>query len=273
MQTNRFLRILLLAIAIAALVTVGLVYAPAWRSDAAGVTERLAAPSFFAAAHAQETAAISALIQDEAGIAAWYNAASPVDLNLVKPVYRVIETQTADYILGSVPVPDHNEELHDVHLYVHKDGWFLAYYLKEDPIGKIIDWPHFNSGIPTKLETVLASVSATAGLPTPQSVTHYDFRYPNATKLMFLYENDANGDTFSIKAPSNYIYYARSWSAYTAVFVLDKKNLGSCRGYCWGDISATDFAPDTFHTVGAGEEYGPGSNDYIVLALLYRDTP
>jgi hypothetical protein len=270
MQTNRFLRILLLAIAVAALVIVGVVVAPAWRSDAAGVTERLAAPSFFAAAHTQETAAISALIQDEAGIAAWYNAASPVDLNLVKPVYRVIETQTADYIIGSVPVPDHTEEWHDVHLYVHKDGWFLAYYLKDDPIGKIIDWKHWNSGIPTKLETVLASVSATAGLPTPQSVTHYDFRYPNATKLMFLYEDDTNGHSFHVKAPSSYIYYNRSWSASGSTdFYLDDEKLGGCEGSCWGDISATDFSPDIFHVVSVTGY----ANDWGVLALLYRDTP
>lgn len=273
MQTNRFLRILLLAIAVAALVTVGLVVAPAWRSDAAGVTERLAAPSFFTAAHAQETAAISALIQDEAGIAAWYNAASPVDLNLVKPVYRVIETQTADYILGSVPVPDHSEELHDVHLYVHKDGWFLVYYLKEDPIGKIIDWKHFNTDIPTKLETVLASVSAAAGLPAPQSVTHYDFRYPNATKLMLLYEDYDNGNAFKIKVPSSYISYARSWAAegYTVYFWLDNKKLGECFFECstWGDISATDFAPDVFHVI----EVKDNQYDRIAVAVLYRDMP
>ena len=156
-----------------------------------------------------------------------------------------------------------------MHLYVHRDGWFLAYYLNSDSIGKIIDWNHFNSGIPTKFETVLASVASSAGLPAPQSVTHYDFRYPNATKLMMLYEDYANGSEFRIKTTSSYVYYARSWSAYwgSSEFSLDGKELGDCGTDCsiWGDISATDFAPDVFHTVYA--------RDNGVLALLYRDIP
>ncbi len=268
MHTKRLLRVVLFSALLAGALTAGLLWWPTVQSGQTGVTTELVAPPFLGIAKAED-AAVTGVIQDEAGIAAWFDAGTTVDLDQVKSAYRVIETQTADYILGSVPMPGYSEEWHDVHLYVHRDGWFLAYYLNADSIGKIIDWAHFNSGIPTKFETVLASVASSAGLPAPQNVTHYDFRYPNATKLMLLYEDNANGSDFRIKITSNYVYYARSWSVGNAEFWLDGKKLGnsSC-GSCtaWGDISATDFAPDVFHSVGVAWNKG-------VLALLYRDTP
>lgn len=268
MHTKRLLRVVLFGALLAGALTVGLLWWPAVQGGQTGVTAELAAPPFLGIASAED-AAVTGVIQDEAGIAAWFDAGTSVDLNQVRSAYRVVETQTADYILGSVRVPGYTEEWHDVHLYVHRDGWFLAYYLNSDSIGKIIDWNHFNSGIPTKFETVLASVASSAGLPAPQSITHYDFRYPNATKLMMLYEDSDNGNEFRIKATSSYVYYARSWSIFAAEFFLDGNRIeGYCNPQCnsWGDISATDFAPDVFHRVGIG--YGRG-----VLALLYRDTP
>lgn len=175
MQTKRWLRVVLLGALLAGALTVGLLWWPAVQGGQTGITAELAAPPFLGIASAED-AAVTGVIQDEAGIAAWFDAGTSVDLNQVRSAYRVIETQTADYILGSVGVPDYTEEWHDVHLYVHRDGWFLAYYLNSDPIGKIVDWEHFNNAIPTKFETVLASVAATAGLPAPPNITHYDFR-------------------------------------------------------------------------------------------------
>lgn len=53
-------------------------------------------------------------------------------------------------------VPDYPES-EDVHVYVHRDGWFLAYYLVADPAGKIVNWRlYHNTGrnnLSTKLET------------------------------------------------------------------------------------------------------------------------
>ena len=66
--------------------------------------------------------------QDEAGISAYFKSASPIALADVRGVFRVIEVETADYIIGSVPVPDYRGE-YDAHVYVHREGWFVAYYL------------------------------------------------------------------------------------------------------------------------------------------------
>ncbi|MDW8319623.1 MAG: hypothetical protein RMN53_17495, partial [Anaerolineae bacterium] len=78
----------------------------------------LKAPPFVQPAYAQEgpdaadaPAAPMGFPQNEAGISAYFKSASPVNLANVRGVYRVIEVETADYIIGSVRVPDYSERL------------------------------------------------------------------------------------------------------------------------------------------------------------------
>jgi hypothetical protein len=77
----------------------------------------LKAPSFVGIANAQDAAAAAPMgfPQDEAGISAYFKSASPVTLADVRSVFRVIEVETADYIIGSVPVPDY-AETQDTHV-------------------------------------------------------------------------------------------------------------------------------------------------------------
>ncbi|MFW0860251.1 MAG: hypothetical protein AAGB97_08910 [Dehalococcoidia bacterium] len=50
-------------------------------------------------------------------------------------------------------------EADDVHVYVHEDGWIVAYYLKRHPVAKIIDW---NNLAVTKLEQALGMIGIAA---------------------------------------------------------------------------------------------------------------
>jgi hypothetical protein len=59
----------------------------------------------------------------------------------------------------------------DVHVYVHVNGWFLAYYLAADPAAKIIDWLDYktnSSYISTKLEDVLLVMASEAACSVPR---------------------------------------------------------------------------------------------------------
>jgi hypothetical protein len=268
MPAQRYWRIVLAGVVLAAIGTAAFFWGPAMQQAPGGSKSlALVAPPFLTAK--AETLEATGVIQAEAGIAAWYNAGTAVNLNQVRTAYRVVELQTADYIIGSVPVPDHAEEAHDVHLYIHRDGWFLAYYLKADPVAKIIDWEHFNNSIPTKFETVLGAVAAVAGLPAPQGINYYHFDQVNATKMMLVYEDAENGNDFRIKLTNSYVYYVPSWNVdgWSAEINLNNKRLGGCGGTCttWGFIAATDFAPDLFHTFTVNQRGG--------LGLLYRDIP
>lgn len=237
----------------------------------------LKAPPFVRVANAQEepAAAPMGFPQDEAGISAYFKSASPVNLADVRGVFRVIEVETADYIIGSVALTGYPES-YDVHLYVHRDGWFLAFYLASDPAGKIVDWKSYTgTTIPTVLEKILLQAATTGGVSFP-GCTYYDFRYPNATNLMLVAEDNANGNDFQIKLTGTYAYYERSWSMCSntswsgGTLKLDGANVGST-GSGWqvasGFLTAVQMLPDTFHTISIS------SYDRVAyggLAFVYR---
>lgn len=68
-------------------------------------------PPFTQSAFAQETPEdvqeIGDRLDNEAGIAAYYQAPGTIDLSLVRGQFRTIETETSDYIIGSIAVPGH----------------------------------------------------------------------------------------------------------------------------------------------------------------------
>ena len=113
---------------------------------------------------ADDQSAVDA-IADEAGIAAYFNAGSPINLTNARTVFRTIEAETATYIIGSVGVTDYDEN-HDVHVYVDSSGWIMAYYDDSVPTGKVFDWRLYDGGtaIPTTLDTVLGVVASTLSL-------------------------------------------------------------------------------------------------------------
>ncbi len=153
----------------------------------------LAAPPFVGEAQAQDDSPdafnIGAYLDQEAGISAYFKA-SAINLNSVRSLFRTIELDTEDYIIGSIPVTNYLEHF-DVHVYVHKDGWILAYYLKQDPAAKIVD---IKAGTitTTHLKNVISLVVAAAGSPFTD-VNYYDFRFPDATQMLLVYEDRNNG--------------------------------------------------------------------------------
>jgi len=219
---TRIVRILLLAgiVTVALLAAYSLVSVPSPTASANNVYS-LRAPSFVGVANAQGVGpqAFASFLDSEAGISAYFSTTGPIDLDAIRPAFRTIEVVSTTYIIGSVAVADYPES-EDVHVYVHKNGWFLAYYLKADPTGKIFDWRRYTTTeIPTKLEKALSTVSALVGI-TPPAATYYDFRYPNATRLMLIAEDTNNGNDFQVNLPGTFTYYERSWS------------LGSIGGNC-----------------------------------------
>jgi hypothetical protein len=209
------------------------------------------------------------LLDDEAGISAYMQAAFTINLNDVRGSFTTIELETASYIIGSIHLPGY-PEAYDPHVYVHIDGWILAYYLDQDPASKIVDL-HSETLNSTLLEDAISIIANAAGVPVTD-VYFYNFHYPNATHMMFIAEDFNNGDSFSITATSSYAYFEHSWSVWrgpsNAYFVFDGVNKladnpsynDSQNGY--GYISTSEFTLDVEHWV-AAKWYG-------ALVLLYR---
>jgi hypothetical protein len=286
MGVKNALRYLLIAIVALGLVPALSLIPKATMPAKADTTFRLQAPPLVSAAEVQ------GIIEDEAGISAWFHTPSTINLNSVRSSFRTIEIETADYILGSVPVPDYDESW-DAHVYVHKDGWILAYYLAQDPVGKIYDWKAYHNGgrttISTKLENVIAVIANAAGFPfSSANVTYYDFRYPNATHLMLIvdwvYIEYSGSDSFQFKLPGSFAYYQQSWSlanncktywSCSSRYLLNGAEIKrlSMSGEGWqmaqGAFSAAQLPPDQYHTIEVRVDgyqiYGYGG-----LALVYR---
>jgi len=180
----------------------------------AGQTFLLVNPVF-----AQSASSETTFLEEEAGMSIYINIGRSIDLAVAKTVYRTIEKETSNYTVGSVALPGLPES-EDVHCFVHKDGWIVTYYLKAEPIGKIIDWAYWSGGTLTKnkLQVGLEQMGNALGA----SVTgakYYHFQYPYANKCMIIIETllGAGGyeeDSFNITIPLEFTVYERSWSHY-----------------------------------------------------------
>jgi hypothetical protein len=282
MNSNSVRRLLLAGVAVAVLLLAfGLMGRPGTPAKGNNVFN-LQAPPFVGVALAN-TDSITSTIENEAGISAYFQASTSINLSSVRSVFRTIEAETADYIIGSVAVPNYAAwEWWDAHVYVHKDGWMLAYYLAEDPVAKIFDWIGYHNArtnIRTTLENTLVRVADAADVPFTNA-TYYHFQHPNATHLMLIVEWTGGGsDSFQVQLPGSFTYYERSWSLASttcqsgyANYRLDGATIkGHGSGGWWtsqGPLTANQLRPgDQFHNieveVNCGYAYGG-------LALVYR---
>ena len=258
-----------------------------------GDTFSLVAPPFIEVAGAAEVeggrvaTAGTSYLEDEAGISAYTYVEETIDLEDAKTAFRTIEHETEEYIIGSVSLPDY-AETEDVHAYVHTDGWVVAYYLEAESASKIVDWEDYSTAeiiTGTKLEDGVSVVCNAAGVPIIY-LKYYDFRYPNADKLMIVADAlwaSAGPDTFNIKLPSDFVFYERSFSHYFSGCYADVSRMyidddeisfiGSDGGTNYGLLSPTKLSVDTFHTIkiiGQGTPYSDG-DVFGAIALIYRE--
>jgi len=226
----------------------------------------LIVPPFIVSAQGT-TSSIGAKLDAEAGISAWYKAPGGINLGQVRSAFRTIETENAQYIIGSVDVPEYAEHF-DAHVYVHKDGWILAYYGKEAPVSKLVDVKASTIDT-TILETVVSLVASAGGAPFGD-VTYYDFRCPNATNMLLVAEDTSDGNTFSIQLPSSYGYFERSWAIRSYCFYVDdtcSPNKVYDATTAYGYLTASQLLPGTTHTITI---QGTTYYNYGVLVIVYR---
>jgi hypothetical protein len=210
-------------------------------------------------------------LDEEVGISAWYQG-EEFSLDDVRDIYRTIQIETEDYIIGAVIPPDYSDK-YEAQVYVNKNGWILAYYLDQDPVAKILDWrSELGRDLDTSiLNNILNLVAVEAEIPFT-SGTYYDFRYPNATHLLLIddYADAPNGIAdFEISIPGSNVVYERSWSVgYAAgeLFIDDVEMGDWITGY--GTIPSTALTPDEFHTI---EVHAAYLYDAVGgISLLYR---
>jgi len=226
-------------------------------------------------------------LEEEAGMSIYVNVGLPLDLSAAQSVYKTVEEDTSDYIIGSFSLPDLPES-DDVHCFVHKDGWIVVYYLKNEPISKIIDWSYYSANqlTKTKLQVGLEQMGLALGV-TVTDAKYYNFQYPYADKWMIIIESrEGSGeDSFNLKIPGEFTVYERSWSHYAqhagsgfpgynrAYFRIDGSEINrinnSGETVC-GQLTVTQLSPDVFHTVSIySSETGRQS---VCIVLAYQES-
>ena len=153
---------------------------------------------------------------DEAGICAYVQAKSTIDLNDTKPAFATVERETSDYIIGTVALDLHAEEKYP-HVYVSTDGWVVAYYPNDRPSSWILPWTDYAGGaISSTTLSKAVGVVATAVGGTTNGLKYYDFRYPDASKMMVIVESTTSSNFFKVTIPTTFSTYAVDWSHYAS---------------------------------------------------------
>jgi hypothetical protein len=246
-------------------------------------TIQLVPPSFIGVAGASPTSGVistsgASFLEEEAGVCAYTKLDTPINLSIVKTAFRTIEYECDDYIIGSVAVS--NDESEDVHVYVSKDGWLVAYYLKEEPFPKILKTlMNFDDN---KLTDALKKICDTLWVTLPP-VNYYDFRNPNANRVLIIADESYNyDDTFRFLIPEEVapnvseMYWVVIGHNGWAYLYLDNKELGhACCGKAFGTLKFAapgvpgDIIPGEYHTVKLdvyGGVHGEGG-----IVIIYKE--
>jgi hypothetical protein len=261
-MNRRLVKLLLVAAVIGcAAIGFGVMESAPDTPNAGGVAQvfSLSVPAF-----AQSTSAVR-FPSSEAGISAYLKLALSVDLGKARAVFRGVQAEGSDYLVGIVELAGLPEDVWP-HLYVSKDGWFVAYYSKYDPASKLMPWKDYKGGaistttLRDALEQfttqLLDSMQATFSFTASEKDLHYyDFRYQEARAFVLAADSvDSTGtkDELKYAIPTGVTVYDGSWAHY-AVNQNCHNNIYSCRA---GSDSGVDGA--VLFNGGAGTYYQSG---------------
>lgn len=213
----------------------------------------------------------------QAGIAAYFQFSPPTNLqsNLLRNLFRTIEADQPDYLIGSVPATGYEGNTYeDVKVFIHSSGWVVAYYLRDAPASKALDK---SLATTTRLESVLASIAyAIDAVPT---IAYTHFQYPQASRLIRIgrMRGSYGVNTFEVSLPVIGTLYERSWSLSSSIYNvaylhLDNRQIGQASGYSYGAIHARDMVAGAKHLLELQNGLSSSGAVYAELVVVYAGT-
>jgi len=289
---NKNVKIGILAVLILSTASISLYFLsnrnPIDQSPQLGETYLFIKPAFAAVMDSTPT-----FLDTEAGISLYVNLSHPIDLAVARTAdWSGIEDETSDYIIGSIRLPNLTAA-DDVHCFVHKTGWIVIYYLKGEPISKIVDWNSWGQDTrkltENKLQTGLKQMTNTLGVVATDT-RYYHFQYPNATKCMLIFRTLVGGgeNSFNVTIPNDITVYERSWSHYASktreaygtpyysYFKIDGNTIDSIYGDYdpvtnRGTLIVSQLFPNVSHVLSVSYEYGSWNLYGICVGLVYQE--
>lgn len=229
-----------------------------------------------------------------AGITAYTNVGKDINIDKLATnlVFQTVEDSApGEYVIGSVVPSGFKDsktvsESMQVHVFVQREGWIVAYLTPERPTAQIIDWSVFNE---RKLDTTLLEDAilqvATAGAVTAGDLGYYHFSYPEATNLMLIGDiigpSNPTKDNFTVKIPSGLTIYESSFS-HSSVGVTqeigcslndEKLSVPYVDARDWyiatGEISTSDWKANSPNTVALWAPYSLPDGSYSTCGVAF----
>jgi hypothetical protein len=152
---------------------------------------------------------------NESGISAYMNAGS-IDLDKTRTAYKSIDTETPEYIIGIVQVSGIDESVYP-RVYTNKNGWILAYLSNDKPASTIVQLEGYEGGAinRTTLEDGISKVcNAAEKNYTRDNVSYYNFRFPEANRMLLVVERqqETGTNSFNFTIQDELTVYNGSWS-------------------------------------------------------------
>jgi hypothetical protein len=138
-------------------------------------------------------------LDQEAGIAAYVKVQNQINLEGAKRAFQIIEQETSDFVVGIVEIS--NAPLAP-HAFVSRDGWVVAYFLRDESVGYAWSYTHGFRPPDDVLARALTQVAATVG-GAPASISYFDFAYPGANRVSVINAPD-DGDEFEVQIPNGF---------------------------------------------------------------------
>jgi len=177
--------------------------------------------------------------EKDAGISAYVNVGEDViDTEDIKKLLesdlfeQPVENFSANHIIGIVPVPNYGGTVRP-HVYVDTEGWIVAYFTKDEPASKIMQWSGTDTNNPriteiktTTLEDAIEKLCNETGIDYVEvkpKIKYYDFEFPDANgMLLFVKTRATGGSNYTyVMIPSDYTLYEASYSHYACNYYGD----------------------------------------------------
>lgn len=227
----------------------------------------LQAPVFANVAQAGVNASGGSIFQDEAGSAAYCKNSNGIQLSTVAGLYQVIENlqtyETDGYIIGRMNIPELSE-LWEPRIYIDTSGLAIAFYPQDWRLGSMLrTYEYDGSTFPFVLDWALQYLAARAVIPTG-CISYYDFRYPNATHMAIIGEDDSS--TFEVQVPNTYQLYGSGVSVrYLNVYLNETLIVSNASEIQNVDIPSAELPTGVLH------QFRTSGGGHMALIILYSE--
>lgn len=221
---------------------------------------------------------------DEAGISAYVNTGTTMDLSKIKSLFKAITAETDNYVIGTIELTGLPVEAFP-YVYISRDGWVVSYYQAGTVASMIMPWSTYDGGAisSTTLQDAISQIFSAIGIDYEvyrKTISYWHFRYQEATNLLLFADKEesstwnASVHDMTYTIPFGTTVYQGSWSLKStdsdAYFIIDATS-----SYTTGNVDheETKYAPIESKCLTQGKHtvrFTADNESSLSMAFIYR---